>query len=174
MKPCVLSREWRCSWSSADRRCSNYIWVIDNFIACKGAPYIRDLTVVGTWPPNKPQNKCHVCILFGIFDILLCNSIETAQKTKTRYTNVRFRFYTCARGVYVIDIPEWLIVSAQSHWCFHRKLCNCDFICHQDNRALSNSSSMYWIVCGDGIMIVYDKRKPREWSCIIGSRNLQN
>ena len=29
----VLSREWRCSWSSADRRCSNYIWVVDNFIA---------------------------------------------------------------------------------------------------------------------------------------------
>ena len=27
------SRGWRCSWSSADRRCSNYIWVIDNFIA---------------------------------------------------------------------------------------------------------------------------------------------
>ena len=29
----VLSREWRCSWSSADRRCFNYIWVIDNFVA---------------------------------------------------------------------------------------------------------------------------------------------
>ena len=29
----VLSREWRCSWSSAERRCSNYIWVINNFIA---------------------------------------------------------------------------------------------------------------------------------------------
>ena len=28
----VSSREW-CSWSSANRRCSNYIWVIDNFIA---------------------------------------------------------------------------------------------------------------------------------------------
>ena len=26
----VLSGEWRCSWSSADRRCSNYIWVINN------------------------------------------------------------------------------------------------------------------------------------------------
>ena len=25
-------REWRCNWSSADRRCSNYIWVINNFI----------------------------------------------------------------------------------------------------------------------------------------------
>ena len=29
----ALSREWRCSWSSADMWCSNYIWVIDNFIA---------------------------------------------------------------------------------------------------------------------------------------------
>ena len=29
----VLSREWRCCWSSVDRRCSNYIWVINNFIA---------------------------------------------------------------------------------------------------------------------------------------------
>ena len=26
-------REWRCSWSSADRRCSNYIWVIGEFNA---------------------------------------------------------------------------------------------------------------------------------------------
>ena len=42
----VLSREWRCSWSSADRRCSNYIWVINNLIAYKGAAYIRDLVVV--------------------------------------------------------------------------------------------------------------------------------
>ena len=33
----VFSREWRCSWSSADRRCSNYIWVINNLIAYKGA-----------------------------------------------------------------------------------------------------------------------------------------
>ena len=39
----MLSREWRCSWSSADRRCSNYIWVIDNFIAYQGASYIRGL-----------------------------------------------------------------------------------------------------------------------------------
>ena len=30
---------------SADRRCSNYIWVINNLIAYLGASYIRDLTV---------------------------------------------------------------------------------------------------------------------------------
>ena len=41
----VSSREWRCSWSSADRRCSNYIWVIVNFIGYQGASYIRDLMV---------------------------------------------------------------------------------------------------------------------------------
>ena len=42
----VLSWEWRCSWSSADRRCSNYIWVLNNIIAYLGATYIRGFTVV--------------------------------------------------------------------------------------------------------------------------------
>ena len=44
----MWSGEWRCSWSSADRRCSNYIWVIINLIS---VPYIRDLTVFkdDTW-----------------------------------------------------------------------------------------------------------------------------
>ena len=40
-----LSREWRCSWSRSNRRCSNYIWVINNFIAYQGVTYIRDFTV---------------------------------------------------------------------------------------------------------------------------------
>ena len=42
----MLSREWRCSWRSADKRCSNCIWVIDNLIAKWGGSYIRGLTVV--------------------------------------------------------------------------------------------------------------------------------
>ena len=41
----VLSREWKCSWSSAERRCSNYIWVVDNSIAYKGSSYMRDFMV---------------------------------------------------------------------------------------------------------------------------------
>ena len=41
----VLSRELRCSWSSAGRRCSNYIWVINNLIAHQCASHIRDMTV---------------------------------------------------------------------------------------------------------------------------------
>ena len=42
----ALSQEGRCSWSSTDRRCSNYIWVISSFIAYWGVTYIRGLTVV--------------------------------------------------------------------------------------------------------------------------------
>ena len=57
----VLSREWRCSWSSADMRCSNYIWVINKFIAYRGVPYIRDLTVnIPYWLICYEQNLHHV------------------------------------------------------------------------------------------------------------------
>ena len=52
----VLSREWRWSWSSAGRRCSNYIWVINNLIAYKCAVYIRDLTVVLIGDGRKLNN----------------------------------------------------------------------------------------------------------------------
>ena len=47
----MSSREWRCSWSSADRRCSNYIWMIDNFISYYGASYIRGFTILQNWVP---------------------------------------------------------------------------------------------------------------------------
>ena len=47
----VLNQEWRCSWSSANRRCSDYIWVIKNFIAFPGATYITGLK--GT--PQEPH-----------------------------------------------------------------------------------------------------------------------
>ena len=49
----MLSREWRCSWSSANRQCSNYIWVIDNFIAYQGETYIRGFTVIWTKISNS-------------------------------------------------------------------------------------------------------------------------
>ena len=35
LEPGILSREWRCSWSNADRRCSNYIWMIRNSLPIK-------------------------------------------------------------------------------------------------------------------------------------------
>ena len=46
----VLSREWRC------RCCSNYIWVINSCITCKGAPYIRDLTVYTVFSHDEKKS----------------------------------------------------------------------------------------------------------------------
>ena len=40
----LLSRELICSWSNADRWCSNCIWMTNNLIAYWSAAYIRDLT----------------------------------------------------------------------------------------------------------------------------------
>ena len=44
LKPGVKSR-MKMQWSSADRRCSDYIWVINKFTAYWGATYIKGLTV---------------------------------------------------------------------------------------------------------------------------------
>ena len=60
----VLSQEWRCGWSSADRRCSNYIWVINSLIAYKGASYIRDLMVF-IWCLNHQPHDCLLNCLFS-------------------------------------------------------------------------------------------------------------
>ena len=58
----MLSQEWRCSWSSANRRCSNYIWVIDNFIAywgtfCIGGFTVYAVLVVTTLVQLTQQNQ---------------------------------------------------------------------------------------------------------------------
>ena len=57
----VLNGKWRCSWSSANRWCSNYIWVINNLIAYYSASSIRHFTVFsgklgqyhGRWYPGS-------------------------------------------------------------------------------------------------------------------------
>ena len=41
----ICTTRIRCSWCSADRLCSNYIWVINNVIANYSVIYLRGLTV---------------------------------------------------------------------------------------------------------------------------------
>ena len=55
----VLSRVWRCRWSCADRRCSNYICVINKVIANLGAAYIRGFTLI-----HHLRQCCLVFVLF--------------------------------------------------------------------------------------------------------------
>ena len=56
----VLRREWRYSCSSADRRCSNFIWMINNFIAYQGATSVRDLTVAILMCITYVFHICHI------------------------------------------------------------------------------------------------------------------
>ena len=58
----MFSGEWRWSWSNTDRRCSNYIWVINNFIAYSSAPYIRHLTVSVLTAEIKIYDQFHTQI----------------------------------------------------------------------------------------------------------------
>ena len=79
----VLSREWRCSWSSADRRCSNYIWVINNFIAIRGTPYIRCLTVAcGTNLIHLPNDN------HGFGNRIAFMSLQCLKQNNMSFQNV--------------------------------------------------------------------------------------
>ena len=89
-----LSREWRCSWSSADRWCSNYIWVIDNFIAYKGVYYIRDLTVF------------HFIFIFFIEPTLTCTCMYSPISMCSGV----------ARGAFTWD--PWVLNDPKLRWNF--------------------------------------------------------
>ena len=61
----VFSGELICSWGSADRRCSNYIWVISNGISCYSASYISDLTVTTFLMFASFYRKEHIPIMIA-------------------------------------------------------------------------------------------------------------
>ena len=92
----VLSREWRCSWSSADRLCSNYIWVINNLIAYKGATYIIDF---------KGNSRVN-CSLQTYFSIISAYFIMFSEKL-TLYSQ---------KVVCLVDITARLQSTVASHY----------------------------------------------------------
>ena len=75
----VLSRELRCSWSRADRRCSNYIWVIGNCIARQGAAYMRDLAFM-QWSWDWISLCCYSYLpIQPCCEVLWCNRWGSRQ-----------------------------------------------------------------------------------------------
>ena len=84
----VLSWEWRCSWSSADRRCSNYIWVINNFIAYWGATYIIGFTVL-MHSINFKQNVRQVNTSYQWWRMWCCfcrrKTLKAVKATRTNW-----------------------------------------------------------------------------------------
>ena len=94
----VLSSKWRCSWSSADRRCSNYIWVINNFCLLRCSD-IRGLTVPGT-------GYC------GVFK-WLCLRWWSQSKWRRNFDHLKwdFNIVICCKNtnLHVLDwvMPQW-------------------------------------------------------------------
>ena len=58
--------KWRCSWSSADRQCSDYIWVINNFVAYWGATYKSRFDGISVCRIAKFGNSCECCQYYYI------------------------------------------------------------------------------------------------------------
>ena len=68
LNPCV-SREWRCSWSSADRRCSNHIWVINIFIIMFTIMLTRGQLILAFW--RYMISKCMIVLIHIYVEIKL-------------------------------------------------------------------------------------------------------
>ena len=105
----MLSWEWRCSWSSANRQCSNYIWVINNFIAYYSASYIRDLTVMWVFEWMKSVHYWWSYILFAPeWKELTCMLDPLSYRWGVPPIVIRYVHWTMQRGV----LQTW--ITAQS------------------------------------------------------------
>ena len=94
----VLSWEWRCSWSSADRRCSNFIWVINNSIAYKSAAYIRDLTVYShTQMSHTAWLLSMMTPLIIVESIVIFNVKGSCPATLSLYVGSNTEYLNCCR-----------------------------------------------------------------------------
>ena len=58
----VLSWEWKCSWSNAERQCSNYFWVLHNFIAYLSVNYIRGFKIINF---QTTHSSCNYALLWN-------------------------------------------------------------------------------------------------------------
>ena len=124
----VLSWECRCSWSSADRRCSNYIWVINKYIAYWGGSNIRDLTVHPLevaftkwveiiWNPLKRNNQI-INSSPMVYPVLASKTyIWLTYNTKSfQLTEMFGHFSTCQISNRIEHIPldQWRLHSYQT------------------------------------------------------------
>ena len=138
LKPGVKLREWRCSWSSADRRCSNYIWVINNIIAYKGAPYIRDLavvlnkhTIVVTYQWNEIVGKIKKNKIFWGKIIVTSESnnkkysriIVPMHKKSERFDENKYRGVIISSFFYASSVNESIKSMSNSHEWWINQCC---------------------------------------------------
>ena len=101
----VLSREWRCSWSSADRPCCNDIWVTNNFFACWGASYIRGLTV----------RLIFLCLFDYEWSLVRCwwtgNMFQSTRPDPAEYLDVSDIFEALSLARWHLKIPAKILIQ---------------------------------------------------------------
>ena len=109
----VLSHEWRSSWSSADRCCSNYryIWVINNFIAYLGSIYIKGLKVIkSTFERIRCWTK-HLILPILVIILPIISTIPSAKVAEKNKTTVMFIKDTgvnlCKKTNIIIHFLPW-------------------------------------------------------------------
>ena len=101
----VLSQDWRCNWSSADRRCSSYVWMMNNVIAYQVAFCIRGLTI---WQERlnvvtKLKNvKLNIYIYIAyhknhFHGVVSCGCVLRYQRTHVMYLLISFGVASMAR-----------------------------------------------------------------------------
>ena len=124
----VLSREWSCSWSNADRQCSNYTWVINYFIAYLGSSYIRCLTIYQSRGRNRltkrklhshfalPQNTSYKNANMQIWPTCQYNEVNFSGNDRGQKTNKQTSKQTNKQ----VAIQIWKLISkthyASSIW----------------------------------------------------------
>ena len=108
----MSSWEWRCSWSSADMRCSSYIWAINNFIAYQGATYIGDFTVFAITDATILQPRP----VSGV----IINNTNSEFESLTLWNN-SFFFYLWHHDVVTVvrtyDVAKGHVLEYPLCWC---------------------------------------------------------
>ena len=151
----VLSWEWRCSWSSADRRCSNYIWMINNFIAKLGVSYIRGLTVHTTnmikliLARNKPKTYIMIlhltiwicfklCLLGRICteEMLQVSNFYPIRKKMSHYVmfHRNYVLYEALTYSYFLFLSEWKVFCLNQVNSFTMPMMACSLHCQVISR----------------------------------------
>ena len=124
----VLSREWRCSWSSADRRCSNYIWVINKFIVWRAGLLWSQQDFDWRW--SVPLFKCLTVLEFSFILFDLCLLITFFNFIMNYVPIVTFWIFTYHK-IWILSImfcfyPRPVLASG---YCRCLCLCVCACVC---------------------------------------------
>ena len=145
----MSSREWRCSWSSADRRCSNYIWVIDNFL-------FKGFTVYGQWSGSSLV-QIMACRLFGAKPLSepMLTYCQLYRWEQTSEIWIEMQHLFCQEIAFIIVACEVAAILCRpdcDHWLISQNIMNLPMTKKQWVADLRPVWNMYCVHYNDVIM----------------------